>query len=60
MASILARPQSVNNTAAGKQGAGEYLIFPDVSSTFHSQYKWFSVSEFYIYLLSYVNTQFNV
>ena len=34
-----------NDTAGGKQGArGDILLFPDVSSTLHSQNEWFNIT----------------
>ena len=40
-----------NDTAGGKQGAkGDILLFPDVSSTLHSQNEWFNISGSDIYL----------
>ena len=46
-----------NDTAAGNQGArGNILFFPDVSSTLHSKYEWFNMSESHIYLQSYDTT----
>ena len=46
-----------NETAVGKQGArGTILLFPDESSTLHSKYEWFNMSESHIYLQSYDTT----
>ena len=43
-----------NDTAVGKQGAGgNILFFRDVSSTLHSKYELFIISESPIYLQSY-------
>ena len=40
-----------NDTAGGKQGArGDILLFPDVSSTLHSQNEWFNINGSDIYL----------
>ena len=40
-----------NDTAGGKQDArGDILLFPDVSSTLHSQNEWFNINGSDIYL----------
>ena len=41
-----------NDPAGGKQGArgGDILLFPDVSSTLHSQNEWFNINGSDIYL----------